>query len=65
MVTTEDLTLPALKAAYSSGKLTPTNLCTQLVTKIATSQAVFITKPRLPDVLERCKYVSFPLFPLG
>lgn len=57
MITTADLTLGALKAAYSSGKLTPTALCTELVQKILASHAVFITKPRLTEVLERCKCV--------
>jgi hypothetical protein len=55
MVTTDDLTLDAVKAAYASGKLTPTALCEQLLPRVVGSHAVFITKPRPAEVLERCK----------
>ena len=55
MVSTEALTLSSLKAAYTEGKLTPTQLCEQLLPAIAASHAVFITKPRPADVMERCK----------
>lgn len=55
MVTTEELTLPNLRAAYASGKLTPTKLCQDLMATITASHAVFITKPRPADVAERCK----------
>ncbi len=57
MPSLEELTLPVLREAYASGKLTPTSLCTRLVERIAKSHAVFITKPRLAEVLDRCKYV--------
>lgn len=55
MVSTEELTLSAVKEAYASGKLTPTALCQRLVEKISASHAVFITKPRMAEVMERCK----------
>jgi hypothetical protein len=55
MLTTEDLTLTALRAAYASGKLTPSALCGELVAKVLASHAVFITKPRPAEVAERCK----------
>jgi len=58
MVTTEDLTLSAVRAAYADGKLSPTKLCEELLPKITSSHAVFITKPRPPDVLERCKFLE-------
>ena len=50
-----DLTLDAIKAAYSSGKLTPSALCGELLRKVAATHAVFITKARAADVMERCK----------
>ncbi len=55
VLTTADLTLPALRAAYASGSLTPTSLCDQLLPAIAASKAVFISKPTEEDVRERCK----------
>lgn len=57
-LTTEDLTLSKLKEAYSTGKTTPTAVCEELMTKVITSHAVFITKARKIDVLERCKYLE-------
>lgn len=56
-LTTEDLTLPALRAAYAAGSLTPTAVATQLLPFIAASPAVFIAKPTEKDVLERCRWV--------
>ncbi|KAL4513659.1 hypothetical protein Ndes2526A_g04990 [Nannochloris sp. 'desiccata'] len=58
MVSTEELTLSAVKEAYASGKLTPTALCQRLVEKISASHAVFITKPRMAEVMERCKFLE-------
>jgi hypothetical protein len=55
MANTEELTLSAIKEAYASGKLTPAALCKQLVEKISASHAVFITKPRMAEVMERCR----------
>jgi allophanate hydrolase len=58
MVTTDDLTLSALKTTYAAGKLTPTALCETLLAKIAASHAIFISKPRPAEVMERCKFLE-------
>lgn len=55
MPLTADLTLPALRAAYASGSLTPTEVCRQLLPAIAASTAVFIARPTDEELLERCK----------
>ena len=52
------LTIPALRAAYGAGELTPTALCQELLPKIAASHAVFISKPRPDEVYARCKCVG-------
>jgi allophanate hydrolase len=57
-MSTEELTLSAIKEAYASGKVTPTALCQRLVEKIAASHAIMITKPRIAEVLERCKFLE-------
>jgi allophanate hydrolase len=54
-LTTADLTLPSLREAYAAGGATPTSVATRLVARIQASHAVFITKPRLGEVLERCR----------
>ena len=54
-VTTEDLTLPALRAAYAAGRLTPTALARELLPAIAASRAVFISRPSDEEVLQRCR----------
>jgi hypothetical protein len=57
-LTTEDLTLPALRAAYAAGTLTPTALCQQLLPSIAASRDIYITKPKEDEVYERCRSVG-------
>lgn len=54
-LTTADLTLPALRAAYAAGSLTPTALAQQLLPAVAASQSVFISRPTEEEVLERCR----------
>lgn len=54
-LTTEDLTLPALRAAYAAGSLTPTRLCRELLPAIAASRAVFIARPTEEEMMERCR----------
>ncbi len=54
-LSTRDLTLQGLRAAYAAGSLTPTEVCRQLLPAIASSQAVFIARPKDEDVLERCR----------
>lgn len=58
MLTTEDLTLTALRKAYVEGRQTPTTVCQHLLDKIASSQGIFISSPRVSDVLERCKILE-------
>lgn len=58
MPLTADLTLPALRAAYASGSLTPTEVCRQLLPAIAASTAVFIARPTDEELLERCKFLE-------
>ncbi len=53
-MTTADLTLEALKVAYSSGTKTPTQVCHDCMLKVVASHAVFVSKPKMQDVLERC-----------
>ncbi|KAL4418868.1 hypothetical protein ABPG77_002624 [Micractinium sp. CCAP 211/92] len=57
-LSTRDLTLQALRAAYAAGSLTPTEVCRQLLPAIASSQAVFIARPKDEDVLERCRFLE-------
>ncbi|KAL4458329.1 hypothetical protein ABPG75_013194 [Micractinium tetrahymenae] len=57
-LTTRDLTLAALRAAYAAGSLTPTEVCRQLLPAIAASRAVFIARPKDEEVLERCRYLE-------
>lgn len=54
-LTTKELTLPALRAAYAAGNLSPTEVCCQLLPAVAASQAVFIARPKDEEVLERCR----------
>lgn len=58
-LTTRELTLPALRAAYAAGSLTPTEVCRQLLPAIAVSRAIFIARPIDDAVLERCRSVRF------
>lgn len=53
-LTTEELTLPALRARYAGGG-TPTALCRELLPALAASRAVFISRPSDEEVLERCR----------
>ena len=57
-MTTEDLTITALKQAYSSGTITPAALCEFLLSKINESQAIFISTPPKAEVVERCQYLE-------
>lgn len=57
-LTTKELTLPALRAAYAAGNLSPTEVCCQLLPAVAASQAVFIARPKDEEVLERCRYLE-------
>lgn len=57
-LTTEDLTLPALRAAYAAGRLTPTAVARELLPAIAAARAVFIARPTEEQVLERCRCVG-------
>lgn len=57
-LTTRELTLPALRAAYAAGSLTPTEVCRQLLPAIAVSRAIFIARPIDDAVLERCSYLE-------
>ena len=56
-LTTEDLTLPALRARYAGGG-TPTALCRELLPALAASRAVFISRPSDEEVLERCRWAG-------
>jgi hypothetical protein len=59
-LTTADLTLQALRAAYAAGALTPTSLCQQLLPALAASRSVFITKAWEEDIYERCRWDKQP-----
>jgi hypothetical protein len=54
-LTTADLTLPVLRAAYAAGTLTPTAVCRELLPAAAAATGVFISRPADEEVLERCR----------
>lgn len=56
-LTTEDLTLPALRGRYAAGG-TPTALCGELLPALGASRAIFISRPSDEEVLERCRWAG-------
>ena len=57
-LTTEQLTLPALRAAYAAAALTPMEVVRQLLPAIQASRSVFISRPTEEQLLERCRRVT-------
>ncbi|PSC69624.1 allophanate hydrolase [Micractinium conductrix] len=57
-LTTEQLTLPALRAAYAAAALTPMEVVRQLLPAIQASRSVFISRPTEEQLLERCRFLE-------
>ena len=54
-ITTDQLTLVSLRAAYAAGTLTPTALCERLLPAVAASRGVFIAPATEAEVYARCR----------
>lgn len=58
MISTQDLVLSGLKAAYQNGDHTPTTICEVLTGAIDATYGIFISRPSSQQIQERCKYLE-------